>query len=173
MVRTRALAATETTTESFNETTNCTTSGTLTLAGDFSISVDTVTYLATLDSTLTETLDACVESGSFTTADSVACSYTTEIDGVIECNMSGTFDGSDEASTAEFDFACSTSSQCDGLSITLNGTAHTVGVDIAMTIDSTTTEPALTGTICIDGDLIDIAEVADPETLDSADATCE
>lgn len=174
MVRTRAvLAATETTEDSFSSTTDCLTSGTLVSAGDFSMIVDTDTYASTIDATLTETFDACVDNATFTTSDNASCAFTTAIDGLISCNMSGSFDGSDDSAAIDFAFACSTSSACDGLTVTLNGEVHTVGMDLSATITSTSEDPALTGTLCIDGDNIDLATLAELETLDSTEAVCE
>ena len=83
------------------------------------------------------------------------------------CSMSG-----DLASL--IDFACGTTSACSGMTVTVDGTEHTVGVDLTASIDpeNIDSEIALTGTICVDDTEVDFEDIDDAE-ITSDDLTCE
>lgn len=165
--------------ESYSEetTVSCSGGGSVTSTFDGTFSIDDVTYEASINVDASNTLDECTEEVTFTTADSQECTFTTISDGSMTMNMTGDFNYTE--STVDLAATAGTDEQCSGMSITLNGTEHIIGIDLSMDFSGSVGdsgpegEPTITGTICVDDELIDVETVADLSEFDLADLACE
>lgn len=148
-----------------SSTDNCSTSGTVGVAitGNITIDVDAQTQAVNsiaFDTTTAMTFTACVETATITAANNQSCTIGTTLDGALSCPMTGSFTNS----TADMDFACTTSATCSGLTVTVGGTAHTVGVNMAFTVAGSLSslsadDAGITGTICVDNTTYNIADL--------------
>lgn len=147
--------------ESFSE--SCNTSGTATgsITGSATVTMEGQSVTAmSLDCSMSMNFEDCVESVSLTTSSGSACTLAATLDGTLPCTMDGAFDLA--AGTVDFEMACETTSACEGFTVTVGGTAHTIGFDFSASINGAVTsldggDVTMTGSLCIDGDTFDIA----------------
>lgn len=146
---------------------DCTNGGSITSVANGTATVDTTTGAVTLDLTSTLTFDECSESPSLALDDGSMCDYTAIMDGNGTCTMEGT--GGE--SSFELTVNCSTSASCSGITLSINGTEHTLGFSMSGSMTADDDEPSLSGDICIDGTSFDMEDVQE-EVLSATEATC-
>ena len=144
----------------------CTDGGSISSAASGTIDIGDSSV--TLDVTSTATFDACAENGSVALEDGSTCDFSFVMDGEIACDMTGT---ASSETDFEMDMECSTASECDGITMTVGGEEHTVGMSVTGSMSGTDTVPTLTGTICVDGESFDMDDLEDATVADDT-LTC-
>lgn len=152
----------------FTESVACSDSGSIDLVVDGDITIASDSSSVTIDASATNTFNECAESMSVTTEDGVTCGFSFVMDGDMTCTLTGSF----TETSAQMDFACGTTSACGGITLTLNGEAHTIGLDLTATNVTESGEPTLEGAICVDGEEFDFSEVEELTEFESSELSC-
>ncbi|MBI4238364.1 MAG: hypothetical protein HY696_08110 [Deltaproteobacteria bacterium] len=164
-LKTAAVGKTETTGE-INEpipAKSCTTSGSVSgsITGTSTVTSEGQTLTGiTLDCTMTMNFEDCVESAAVPTSSGSTCTLTATLDGTLPCDLTGSF----TTSTLDFDMTCATTSACEGFTVTVGGTAHTIGFNFSASMAGNVSsvdgdDVTMTGSLCIDGDTFTFADL--------------
>lgn len=150
---------------------SCGESGTYSNTMSGTIDINTSTgELSSIDVTATAVLDSCTETASVTLDDGSTCEFSTTISGTMTCTISLTSGSTDTASVS-----CTSGSACSGMTLVVFGETHTVGMEMTASLEigenGPTNEPEFTGSLCIDGEEVDLDDVEEVE-FTAADLTC-
>lgn len=129
---------------------SCEGGGSVTNTASGSVTIDESTESVTLDLTGTASFDSCVQEGEVTLEDGSECDFNVTMDGSVTCSIEGTASETE----VELTISCSTEDNCSGMTVTVNGEEHTVGMSASATItDLDSGEPVFDSddTVCIDG----------------------
>lgn len=129
---------------------SCGGGGSITNTAIGTVTIDEAAGFITIDLTGTATFNSCIQEGEITLADGSECDFDVTMDGSVTCSMEGTASETD----IELTVSCSTADNCSGMTVTVNGEEHTIGMSVSATVtDVDTGEPIFDSddTVCIDG----------------------
>lgn len=157
-------------------TSNCQTSGTVTSSLTGSVTIDDAATQLTFNSVSAPiSFSACKASETVTIASAQTCTFSTTMDGAAAVGLAGTATLSGSTlSAVDLTATVTTTSACSGLTVTVGGRDHTVGLSLSATLNSLTAELRFTGDICIDNTVVDAstAEASDFTAFSASDLSC-
>lgn len=143
---------------------NCLDSGTMDFSGTISYDVNETTFYTIMNGDFGISFNACANTVTVEASDG-ECDVTAVLDGDIE--MGYDYEGS--AQTWSLDATWSTPADID---LTINDSAHTMGMDMGFSFSSSDSDISVTGTITIDGNAYDVTTPVDTTEYTRADLGC-